>query len=65
MASLALSRLSADERKENSEDEFGEIRLYERILAPDRSPIRLRGLFDTVASVIEHGRYGPRSRTHG
>lgn len=49
---------------ENGEDKFGEIRLYERILAPDRPPIRLLGLFDTVASVIEHGRYGPRLRSH-
>ena len=49
---------------ENGEDKFGEVRLYERILAPDRPPIRLLGLFDTVASVIEHGRYGPRLRSH-
>lgn len=49
---------------ENGEDKFGEIRLYERILAPDRPPIRLLGLFDTVASVIEHGHYGPRLRSH-
>lgn len=49
------------DRKENS---FGEIRLYERMLNPDRPPIRLLGLFDTVASVIEHGRYGPRLRSH-
>jgi uncharacterized protein (DUF2235 family) len=49
---------------ENSEDGFAEIRLYERILNPDRPPIRLLGLFDTVASVIEHGRYGPRLRSH-
>lgn len=43
---------------------FAEVRLYERILAPDRPPIRLLGLFDTVASVIEHGRYGPQLRSH-
>lgn len=49
---------------ENGEDKFGEVRLYERILAPDRPPIRLLGLFDTVASVIENGRYGPRLRSH-
>ena len=49
---------------ENSDDSFAEVRLYERILDPDRPPIRLLGLFDTVASVIEHGRYGPRLRTH-
>lgn len=49
---------------ENGEDKFGEVRLYERILVPDRPPIRLLGLFDTVASVIEHGRFGPRLRSH-
>ena len=49
---------------ENKEGSFAEVRLYERILAPDRPPIRLLGLFDTVASLIEHGRYGPRLRSH-
>ncbi len=49
---------------ENKEDSFGEVRLYERLLAPERPPIRLLGLFDTVASVIEQGRYLPRLRTH-
>lgn len=52
------------EGKENREESFAEIRLYERILATDRPPIRLLGLFDTVSSVIEHGRYGPRLRSH-
>lgn len=37
------------------EDQFAEVRLYERILATDRPPVRLLGLFDTVASVIEPG----------
>lgn len=49
---------------ENAGDSFAEVRLYERLLDPDRPPIRLLGLFDTVASVIEHGRYGPRVRSH-
>ena len=49
---------------ENKGDSFAEIRLYERLLVPDRPPIKLLGLFDTVASVIEHGRYGPRLRSH-
>ncbi|MBZ8135171.1 DUF2235 domain-containing protein [Afifella sp. IM 167] len=49
---------------ENDEDSFAEVRLYERTLDPDRPPIRLLGLFDTVASVIESGRYGPRLRSH-
>ncbi|WP_346912446.1 DUF2235 domain-containing protein [uncultured Roseibium sp.] len=43
---------------------FAEIRLYERILQPKYISIRLLGLFDTVGSVIESGRYGPRLRTH-
>lgn len=43
---------------------FAEVRLYERILAPDRVPIRMLGLFDTVASVIESGRFGPRLKCH-
>jgi uncharacterized protein (DUF2235 family) len=46
------------------EDAFAEVRLYERILRPDRVPIRMLGLFDTVASVIESGRYGPRLASH-
>ncbi len=49
---------------ENNQDSFAEVRLYERMLAPDRPPVRLLGLFDTVASVIEHGRHGPRLRSH-
>lgn len=43
---------------------FAEVRLYERMLRPDRPPIRCLGLFDTVASVIEWGRFGPRLRSH-
>ena len=43
---------------------FAEVRLYERLLDPDRPPIRLLGLFDTVASVIEQGPQGPRLRHH-
>lgn len=35
--------------------DFAEVRLYERILDPDRPPIHLLGLFDTVSSVIEPG----------
>jgi uncharacterized protein (DUF2235 family) len=43
---------------------FEEMRLYERMLDTDRPPIRCLGLFDTVASVIESGRFGPRLRSH-
>jgi uncharacterized protein (DUF2235 family) len=49
---------------ESDDDSFAEVRLYERVLAPDHPPVRLLGLFDTVASVLEHGRYGPRLRSH-
>ncbi len=43
---------------------FAEIRLYERILQARRPVIRCLGLFDTVGSVIEWGRLGPRLRDH-
>jgi uncharacterized protein (DUF2235 family) len=43
---------------------FAELRLHERILSPHRPTIRFLGLFDTVASVIESGRFGPRLRSH-
>jgi uncharacterized protein (DUF2235 family) len=47
------------------ESAFAEVRLYERILVPDRPPIHLLGLFDTVASVIEPGPgILPRLRHH-
>ena len=46
-------------------DAFAEVRLYERILDTDRPPIRLLGLFDTVASVIEPGPgLLPRLKSH-
>ena len=43
---------------------FAELRLHERFMRPHRPQIRLLGLFDTVASVIESGRFGPRLRKH-
>ena len=43
---------------------FDSMRLYERTLRNDRPPIRLLGLFDTVASVIEPGKWGPQLKTH-
>lgn len=45
-------------------DAFAEVRLYERMLDPDRPPIRMLGLFDTVASVIESGPRGIRLKSH-
>ena len=61
----AYKGVSDDRRKtSNSDDVFAEVRLYERILAPRRPAIRCLGLFDTVSSVIEWGRFGPRLRSH-
>ncbi len=47
-----------------TEASFDEIRLYERALQTDRPPIQCLGLFDTVSSLIEWGRFGPRLKTH-
>ena len=46
------------------QEAFAEMRLYERILDTDRPPIRMLGLFDTVASVIESGGLGIRLKSH-
>lgn len=51
------------ERK-GADKSFAEMKLFERALQPDRPPIRLLGLFDTVASVIERGVIGWRLRSH-
>lgn len=56
----AFKRVREDEKAAG----FAEVRLYERLLDPDRPPIRMLGLFDTVASVIESGRFGPRLKSH-
>ncbi|WP_024276986.1 DUF2235 domain-containing protein [Xanthobacter sp. 126] len=53
-----------DERDDHEADSFKEVRLFERTLDTDRPPIRLLGLFDTVASVFESGRWGPRLKSH-
>ncbi|MBP1852652.1 T6SS phospholipase effector Tle1-like catalytic domain-containing protein [Rhizobium halophytocola] len=45
-------------------DPFATMRLYERTLQNDRPPIKLLGLFDTVASVIEKGNGRIQFRTH-
>ncbi|MEX3007302.1 DUF2235 domain-containing protein [Hoeflea sp. TYP-13] len=50
--------------RDPAKNPFAEARLFERILSPRRPAIRCLGLFDTVGSVIELGRYGPRTRTH-
>ena len=41
-----------------------ELSLHYRILQPRPVTVDLLGLFDTVASVIESGRFGPRLRNH-
>lgn len=56
----AYKRIGLDEKA----GAFDELRLFERVLRADRPPIRFLGLFDTVASVIEAGRYGPRLHKH-
>ncbi|SIQ25173.1 Uncharacterized protein, PA2063/DUF2235 family [Rhizobium sp. RU20A] len=43
---------------------FPSMRLYEKVLQNDRPPIRLLGLFDTVSSVIEPGKWRPQLKTH-
>jgi len=60
-----IGSTTPDEDSSNDKNAaFAEIRLFERMLRPDYVPIKLLGLFDTVGSVIESGRYGPRLRSH-
>lgn len=49
---------------EDASSAFASMRLYERMLRNDRPPIALLGLFDTVASVIESGKWRPQLKTH-
>ena len=49
---------------DHGDDTFAEVRLFERILQTDRPPIMALGLFDTVSSLIEWGRYRPQLRRH-
>jgi uncharacterized protein (DUF2235 family) len=53
-----------DEQDDHEASSFKEVRLFERTLGTDRPPIRLLGLFDTVASLIESGRSGIRLKSH-
>ena len=43
---------------------FRTMRLYERALTPLRPAIKALGLFDTVSSVIEMGKWRPQLKTH-
>lgn len=54
----------SDKGDEDKANPFAEIRLFERVLRPKRPAIRCVGVFDTVGSVIEWGRFGPRLRNH-
>jgi uncharacterized protein (DUF2235 family) len=47
-----------------AESPFATMRLYEKTLRNDRPPIKLLGLLDTVASVIEPGKWLPQMKTH-
>ena len=57
----AYKRIDENARPED----YAELGLHQRILRPYRPLIRFLGLFDTVSSVIESGRFLPRLRKHG
>ena len=62
---LLLYAYRAYKRINKSKDaSFDEIRLYERALRADRIPVQALGLFDTVSSLIEWGRFRPQLKTH-
>jgi len=56
--------VSDSDAKADPNAAFATMRLYERALDTYRPDIKALGLFDTVASVIEMGRWFPRMRTH-
>lgn len=65
----AYKRISDDDREVSEADKaaggrFAEVRLFERMLDPRRPMIRGLGLFDTVGSVIEMGRWRPVIRNY-
>lgn len=61
----AYKAIGAGAAERGSDDAaFDEMRLYGRVLNPAHPPIRLLGLFDTVASVIERTRNGIGLRSH-
>lgn len=59
-----ISEKRDHEQDSSDSNAFSEIRLYQRTLRPVQPTINFLGLFDTVASVIESGRRGPRLTTH-
>lgn len=60
----AFRAYKAVNEKAAATEDWAELNLYERMLQPDHPPIRCLGVFDTVASVFEWGRWGPRLRLH-
>lgn len=58
------AEIQADGSRDPRQNPFAEVRLFERILRPKRPAIRCLGLFDTVGSILEWGRSGPRFRSH-
>lgn len=48
----------------DTKGDWEEMNLWYRVLRPDLVPIACLGLFDTVSSVFEWGRNGPRFRAH-
>ena len=60
----AYKRIGSKVAGAGSENAWGEINLFSKTLRPYHPSVRLLGLFDTVSSVIESGRYGPRLRGH-
>ena len=54
---------AAGATEEDAPSAFASMRLYERTLKTYRPKIKLLGLFDTVASIIETGKWAPQLRT--
>lgn len=48
----------------DAKGDWDEMNLWYRVLRPDIVPVAALGLFDTVSSVFEWGRAGPRFRAH-
>ena len=59
----AYKRAVEDPEKEG-DNSLKEVALYNRVLDTPETKVEFIGLFDTVASVIESGRFGIRLRSH-
>jgi len=55
---------AAEDPEKRSDKSLREIGLYKKVLDTPETSIEFIGLFDTVASVIESGRFGVRFRRH-